>query len=197
MASGSTERRPSWTIAKGVAIVSVAISAAACHQFDGSSVASVTNHAGTNGTSVRLDKANHGSLTGNGKRLWNLEALLRATFGTETPASADDTDTGPGVPAAPPIRSQGEYINFDCAGNECSPLSSYSPFFYTFSGSGASSFHLSDQNYRDWNFGNYPIPVLIDGKIVACDRADTTFLVEISDAASFTLDCLAVQNNEG
>jgi hypothetical protein len=85
-------------------------------------------------------------------------------------------------------------VNFSCAGNDCAPLSTYSPYWYTFSDPTNSTFHLSQQNYRGWSFGNYPEPVLINGEIVACDPQESTFLIRYFDASSFTLACMAPQS---
>lgn len=131
-------------------------------------------------------------ITSDGRLLWNLEALLRATFGNSQPFSADNTDTGPTSPSSPPKNStSGPYVNFDCAGYQCSPLSTYDPYSYTFSDPTNSAFHLSQQNYQQWSFGNYPEPVLINGRIVACDADESTFLIRYADASSFTLTCMA------
>jgi hypothetical protein len=132
------------------------------------------------------------ALTPSGRLLWNLEAVLRATFGNSEPASSDTTQTGPTNPSNPPQNSTtGRYVNFNCAGINCSPLSTYSPYRYTFSDPTNSTFHLSLQNYRKWSFGNYPEPVLINGRIVACNPRESTFLIRYADASSFTLACIA------
>jgi hypothetical protein len=135
------------------------------------------------------------AITSDGGTLWNLEALLKATFGNSQPSSADNTDAGPTNPSDPP-KSSGTagYVDFNCAGERCSPLSVYQPYWYTFSDPTDSSFHLSKQNYAGWSFGNYPEPVLINGKIVACNHQESTFLIRLSDASSFTLACLAPES---
>ena len=134
-------------------------------------------------------------VTADGRLLWNLEALLRATFGNSRPSSADNTDSGPtnsSNPSYPPANSTtGNYVNFNCAGDDCSPLAVYDPYWYTFQDPTGSSFRLSQQDYQKWSFGNYPAAVLINGKIVACDTNESTFLVRYFDASSFTLACIA------
>jgi hypothetical protein len=131
-------------------------------------------------------------ITSAGRLLWNLEALLRATFGNSQPFSSDNTDTGPTNPSNPPADSKtGYYLDFNCAGLNCAPLAVYEPYFYTFADPTDSSFHVSHVNYKQWNFGNYPEPVLIDGRIVACDADESTFLIRYADAASFALACIA------
>ena len=134
-------------------------------------------------------------ITADGRLLWNLEALLRTTFGKNQPSGADNTDSGPTNPSNPPKNSAtGTYVNFDCAGDSCSPLSIYHPYWYTFANPTDSAFHLSARNYRDWFFGNYRVPILIKGKIVACNSRESRFLIRYSDASSFTLACMAPES---
>ena len=134
-------------------------------------------------------------ITADGGLLWNLEALLRTTFGDNQPSSADNTNSGPTNPAAPPTNSTtGNYVNFNCAGDSCSPLSIYHPYWYTFANPTESAFHLSAQNYQHWSFGNYPEPILIKGKIVACNAQQSTFLIRYADASSFTLACMTPES---
>jgi hypothetical protein len=143
-------------------------------------------------TTAVASGASRAAITSDGALLWNLEALLRATFGPKQPSSADNTDTGPTDPSNPPTNSvSGNYMDFNCAGVDCSPLAVYDPYWYTFADPTNSVFHLSHQNYKEWSFGNYPEPVLINGKIVACNSQESTFLVRYTDASSFTLACLA------
>jgi len=131
-------------------------------------------------------------ITSDGRLLWSLEALLRTTFGNSQPSSADNTDTGPTNPSNPPAAStSGDDVNFDCAGDQCLPLATYDPYSYTFANPTDSAFHLSARNYQKWSFGNYPEPVLINGRIVACDPQERTFLIRYADASSFTLACMA------
>jgi hypothetical protein len=40
------------------------------------------------------------------------------------------------------------------------------------------------------NFGNYPQPVLIRGKLIACTADETQFLVTFADTPNFSLGCL-------
>jgi hypothetical protein len=51
-----------------------------------------------------------------------------------------------------------------------------------------SAFHVSAK--RVGGFGNYPVPVLIRGRPIACDMREIRFVIEYRDAASFTLGCL-------
>jgi len=54
-----------------------------------------------------------------------------------------------------------------------------------------SAFHLSTRRPGpNISFGNYPTPVLIKGRLVACDSKESTSLIEYRDAADFTLGCL-------
>ena len=109
-------------------------------------------------------------LSKNGALLWNFESLLKEKFGDRVPAASG-------------------YENFDCSGNECSPLSKYSPYFYTFTDLGHSSFRISTKGPSGMDFGAAPRPILIFGRLVFCSSGDSKFLVELSDASSFTLAC--------
>jgi hypothetical protein len=115
------------------------------------------------------------TITSSGRLLWDFEALLRRSFGNRQPW-VDGTSSG--------------YLNFDCSG-DCSPLSTYFPYSYTFSNPMSLAFHISKQNYHGWSFGNYPEPVLINGMIIACNSQESTFLIRYSDTSSFTLACIA------
>lgn len=110
-------------------------------------------------------------LTRHGRLLWNFEALLHQTF----------KDRGVSV-------SRPE--NFSCSG-ECAPLSTYRLYRFTFARATGSSFHVSKRTFGDnGEFGNYPIPVLIRGRAVACSANETRFLIAYRSTASFTLECL-------
>jgi len=116
-------------------------------------------------------------LTSQGHLFWNLEALLKTTFGAKKLA----TDA-----------SRRGYVDFvGCGKTGCAPLARYDPYWYTFSDPVGSAFHVSDQRFKSWSFGNYPEPVLIDGKIVACDPKEHSFLIHYADASSFSLACLS------
>jgi len=39
-------------------------------------------------------------------------------------------------------------------------------------------------------FGVYPRPIEIYGMMIACTKADTSFLVDFGDAAGFTVGCV-------
>jgi hypothetical protein len=117
------------------------------------------------------------SLSDQGQLLWNLEALLHQTFGSRQPS----------------VSGKNVSENFSCAG-DCSPLSTYSPYFYTFTNLGKSDMRLSSADVLKDSFGNYPVPVLIRGKAIACNSAGTEFLAINRAESSFTLMCLAPQH---
>jgi hypothetical protein len=117
----------------------------------------------------RLESAPVG-LTAQGRMLWNLEALVRKTFGNRK------------------VSVSGR-ANFSCSGT-CMPLATFSRYVFTFDRPSNSSFHISSKSLRNATFGNYPIPVRIRGKPVACDRSEKRFLVRYLSAVSFTLGCL-------
>ncbi|MDX6489373.1 MAG: hypothetical protein QOK13_1988 [Gaiellaceae bacterium] len=113
-----------------------------------------------------------GTLTAQGRLLWNFEALLLQRF------------VGRKVSVSPPE-------NFSCAG-DCAPLSKYRPYRFTFLRPSGTAFHVSRRTFGDnGEFGNYPIAVLIRGRAVACDARETRFLIAYRSMASFTLACLA------
>jgi hypothetical protein len=117
------------------------------------------------------------ALTSFGNALRNFEALLRQEFGNGFVCSIA---TKPGTA-----------INFP-RNEGCVPLATYNPYFYVFAKPGKSAFHLTSVKYRagEQVAGNYPVPILIGGRLVACNRANTTVLIEYSDAAGFALGCV-------
>ena len=113
-------------------------------------------------------------VTGYGYLRFNLELLLRNSL------------PGHSVSAVVMNRSR---INFNCSGI-CSPLSTYSPFFFEFAPSGAkSNFRIAGLWRPADDFGNYPVPILIKGHLIACGR--DKFLIEYGDSAGWALGCLA------
>ena len=120
------------------------------------------------------------ALSNEGRLLWNFEALLRATFG-RADVSAD------------------AHFNFSnyyaTCGNNCGPSAEHSGYVYTFENASESVFHIAAKPFGpDVVFGAHPIPVLIKGLPVACNAAETKFLIRYGDAVSFTLGCLSPAN---
>jgi hypothetical protein len=74
------------------------------------------------------------------------------------------------------------------ASGACSPLAVYSPYVYVFAHAQQSAFHISSKK-KVGGFGNYPAPVLIRGRPIACNARETQFLIRYLDAISFTVDC--------
>jgi len=109
-------------------------------------------------------------ITNKGQLLWEFEALLHDTFGNRQ------------------VCASGRWAQRFTSG-ACSPLAVYSPYWYVFADAHHSTFHVTDKQAT--NFGNYPQPVLVDGKNIACDKASTRFLITYVDAASLTLGCSA------
>jgi hypothetical protein len=110
-------------------------------------------------------------LTAYGRLLMNFEALLRRTFHNQ-------------------VVSVSRPENFSCAGY-CGPLSKYRLYRFTFARPRGSLLHISKRTFGDnGEFGNYPVPVLIRGRAVACNARETRFLIAYRSTASFTLDCL-------
>jgi hypothetical protein len=88
-------------------------------------------------------------LSTNGRALWNFEALLHDSFGSRD------------------VCTKGASLNFSAPANECSPLATYGPYLYQFAGPRHSAFHLVSRLPRA-SFGNYPQPVRINGRFIAC-----------------------------
>ena len=120
-------------------------------------------------------RSRHGAdpsgLTAQGALISKFEGLLRRTFGNRQVWVVKGDD-------------------FACAG-ACGPLSKYQPYSYVFASSQSSPFVLSGRYFKNGAFGNYPYPILVRGKSVACDAKATTFLVGYGDAFGLTLACLA------
>jgi hypothetical protein len=114
------------------------------------------------------------ALTAQGRLMWNLEALLSRAFGAGHTVSISAHVT------------RGE--DFVCAGF-CSPQSNYVYYVFAFAHPRGSAFHTSSRNPRGLSFGNYALPVLIRGRMVACSVDESRFLVRDRGAASFALEC--------
>jgi hypothetical protein len=112
-------------------------------------------------------------LNARGRVLWNLEGLLRQTFGGKLVC----------VPYARPW----EFRAGDAA---CTPLSQFAPYFYVFAPHTETSFHLAAKHHRPLSFGNYPVALRVYGRMIACDAHETRFVIEYRDSINFTVDCL-------
>jgi len=110
-------------------------------------------------------------LSAYGRALWNFEALLHDTFGSRD------------------VCTKGSSLNFIAPANACTPLATYEPYLYQFAGARHSAFHLVTRLPKA-SFGNYPQPVRINGRFIACDPHDRSYLMEFSDASTFTVTCL-------
>jgi hypothetical protein len=121
--------------------------------------------------------ANHSSpppgLTANGRLLWQFEALLHDVFGNQLPyASSASGDT-----------------NFACAGNQCFPHARWDGYAYTFTNAHGSTLRLKSRSFPAGAFGNYPVPLRVNGLYIACDRAASTYLTTVRGIAGFALSC--------
>ena len=110
-------------------------------------------------------------LSSAGLARWNFEALLHDSFGNHMVCEKRDT------------------LNFFA--NDCTPLAEWQPYFFEFSGARHSAYHLSKKHLPPGYFGNYPDPIKVEGRVVACNRSETRFLIAYSDAAGISLACLA------
>lgn len=110
------------------------------------------------------------SLTANGRYLWQFEALLNDTFHANHVSVHN--------------------LNFACTGPNCTPAAYWSSYVFTFTGARRSAFHRSTKTFRPGAFGNYPEPLRIKGKLIACDANEHHFLITYGDAVGLGLDCL-------
>jgi hypothetical protein len=115
-------------------------------------------------------------LTPSGRTLWQFEALLHDTFG--------------GLPVSGHY-DQGLDWNFAACGQiGCAPFAYWGIYFFTFRTARHSTFHLSRRRSLP-NVGNYPVPVKVAGRFVACNRAETRFLFNFESAAGFGFTCIS------
>lgn len=113
-------------------------------------------------------------LTVSGRLRWQFEALLHDVFGSRPVyASSKSHDT-----------------NFACAGNACVPHATWDPYAFEFESSRGSSFRLRSRNFPAGAFGNYPMPLRLNGLYIACDPNGKTYLVLIGGATGFPLACV-------
>jgi hypothetical protein len=119
---------------------------------------------------VRTSSGPPSGLSTRGRVLWQFEALLHDTFGNGD------------------VCASGRRGSLEFTAGACSPLAAYSPYFYAFAQARHSAFHVS-MKQAVGGFGNYPQPVLIRGRPIACNARETQFLTVLPDAISFTLDC--------
>jgi hypothetical protein len=112
-------------------------------------------------------------LTESGRALWQFEALLHDVFGNRLPfASSASNDA-----------------NFACAGVNCYPHAKWDPYAYTFVGARSSTFRLVSRTFRPGAFGNYPVPLRINGLYISCGAGSATFLTRVDGTAGFALSC--------
>lgn len=112
-------------------------------------------------------------LSANGKLLWQFEALLHDVFGSRRPYAS----------------SASYNANFACAGNTCFPHAKWDPYVYTFANARHSRFVLRSRTFQPGSFGNYPVPLRINGLYIACNRNATSYLTAVGGVAGFALSC--------
>lgn len=125
------------------------------------------------------DPAAPTGLTTQGRLLWNLEGLLTKTFGHQ-PTLCVSAKQKPKT-----------FWNFTA--RTCAPLSKYFLYWYTFQSPHGTTLHISSARAGSLFFGNYPVPVLIRGRMVACDAHDRHFLIDYASGAGLMLGCLTPQ----
>jgi hypothetical protein len=115
-------------------------------------------------------------LTSQGRTLWELEALLHDTFH--------------GLPVSAHYDQGRDWRFAVCGRVGCAPLAYWGIYFFTFRTARHSTFHLSRRRSLP-NVGNYPVPVKVAGRFVACDRAETRFVFNYESAAGFGFACFS------
>ena len=118
-------------------------------------------------------------LTPSGRTLWQFDALLHDTF-HHLPVSAH--------------YSPGRDWTFAACGRiGCAPLSYWNIYFFTFKNARRSTFHLSARRAPP-SFGNYPIPIKVKGRYVACNQSESRFLITYGSAVGLGLACLSTHS---
>jgi hypothetical protein len=115
-------------------------------------------------------------LTQDGKALWNFEALLRATFGSGLVCVVSKS----GLP---------DFVSKPC---QSLPLAGMQPYEFKFAGARRSAYHLVSRRKPPFA-GNYPIPVEIAGRYIACNSNATTFLFTNGAQYGFSPGCYPLQ----
>jgi hypothetical protein len=112
-------------------------------------------------------------LSASGRLLWQFEALLHDVFGNRHPYATGPSNT-----------------EFDCAGTyKCVPHAKWDAYVFTFADAHGSRFVLESRKFSPIAFGNYPVPIRIKGRYIACDRSAKTFLTYLGGTAGFALLC--------
>lgn len=112
-------------------------------------------------------------LTQSGRALWNLEALLRDTFGS-------------GFVCVVYESHRPDFVSKRCGSLSLAQMQLYE---FTFAGARQSAFHLVARRSPPFS-GNYPIPIEVAGSYVACDRYAKTFLFTNGAAYGLAPECL-------
>jgi len=119
-------------------------------------------------------------LTVQGRVLWNFEALLHDTFGARYRGC---------------LRAVSRYVLSFTADSYCASHPSYlfQGYSFTFARAFRSPYRLVSRTLRPGAFGNYPEPIRVDGRYVACDPASHKLLIRYGDVfgLSANLACLA------
>lgn len=116
-------------------------------------------------------------LTEAGRTLRNFEGLLRQLVKRPVPGEWPCTE------------NTGRFVEINFS--KCGDLAQFSPYFFNFPPtSRPSPFHVTRVRYVGGGIaGNYPIPVLYRGYLIACDSSDHLVLGEYSDSANWSLHC--------
>jgi len=137
-------------------------------------------------TTVTLTAANASTqvgppagLTASGRVLWNFKALLHETF-------------GPGYQGC--LQYLSRYVLSFTRGSYCATHDDAETMYYSFAFAHASRspYHLVDRTFPAGAFGNYPVPIRVDGDYVACDSAGRTFLISYGDVLGLSANLACI-----
>ncbi len=135
----------------------------------------------------RAPAPEHTVTTPGGQDLYEFESLIYHQFGpvvTQCLSAQGHPDQSPQPGVCQPDWFYRGYR---------SPAIDYSQFMYAFTDFGPSTFHLmpSGFGFSGGTFGNWPSPVTLNGRLVACNHASTYFLVSFGDVmGAGNWDCL-------
>lgn len=147
----------------------VVITALAALLFGGAATAGAAGTSVSTGSLVHISRA--------GATEWNFEALLRETFGSRAICSIASKHGAP--------------IDFPKNDHQCVPLATYTPWIFDFTALGKSSFHLTSRDYTPEGWVANAPPVLIGGKLIACNKSGSQVLMGYSDQPADAIECAA------
>lgn len=121
-------------------------------------------------------------LTPSGRLLWNLEALLRDTFGPRYRGC---------------LRALTRYTETFTTDHYCATHDAAATMYYSFAYAKPtrSAFHLVERTFPTGAFGNYPEPVRVENNYVACDPAGRAILISYGDVIGLSANLACIKPN--